>query len=51
MPPEAGLEGDLGAMPIDQAIQRLAAEITDRKVRKTYSGSASVEGKAVGNEY
>src|SRR5690606_39203209 len=26
------LEGDLGAMPIDQAICRLAAEIADRKV-------------------
>jgi threonyl-tRNA synthetase len=46
------LEGDLGAMPIDQAIARLTTEIAERRVRKTFSGgSATVEGKATGNEY
>ncbi len=45
------LEGDLGAMPIDQAISRFQQEIAGRRVRKTYSGSAGVEGKATGNEY
>jgi threonyl-tRNA synthetase len=46
------LEGDQGAMPIDQAINRLTAEIAERRVRKTFSGgSAAVEGKATGNEY
>lgn len=45
------LEGDLGAMPVDQAIERLKAEIAERRVRKTYSGGAAVEGKATGNEY
>src|SRR5205807_1390971 len=45
------LEGDLGAMPIDQAVQRLQEEISSRRVRKTYSGSAGLEVKATGNEY
>jgi|GEM_PF-2038807 len=45
------IDGDLGAMPIDQAISRLAQEIAERRVRKTYSGSAGLEGKATGNEY
>jgi threonyl-tRNA synthetase len=45
------LEGDLGAMPIDQALTRLQQEITDRRVRKTFSGSANLEGKAAANEY
>src|SRR5207237_9279732 len=38
-------EGDLGAMPIDQAIARLKDEIATRRVRKTYSGSAGLEDK------
>jgi len=45
------IDGDLGAMPIDQALARLAAEIAERRVRKTFSGSANLEGKATGNEY
>ena len=45
------LEGDLGAMPADAAISRLQQEIAERKVRKTYSGSAGLEGKAAANEY
>jgi threonyl-tRNA synthetase len=45
------IEGDLGAMPLDQALSRLTAEIADRRVRKTFSGSANLEGKATGNEY
>jgi threonyl-tRNA synthetase len=45
------LEGDLGAMLIDQAIARLKDEIDTRRVRKTYSGSAGLEAKATGNEY
>src|SRR5207247_5163110 len=44
-------EGDVGAMPIDQAIARLKDEITTRRVRKTYSGTAGLEAKATGNEY
>lgn len=45
------LEGDLGAMPIDQAIGRLQQEVTERRVRKTFSGNAGLETKATGNEY
>ena len=45
------LEGDLGAMPLDQALCRLSEEIAQRRVRKTFSGSAGLEGKAMGNEY
>jgi threonyl-tRNA synthetase len=45
------IDGDLGAMPIDQAISRLSEEIAERRVRKTFSSSAAVEGKATGNEY
>jgi threonyl-tRNA synthetase len=44
-------EGDLGAMPIDAAVNRLRDEIATRKVRKTYSGSAGLEAKAAANEY
>jgi threonyl-tRNA synthetase len=42
---------DLGAMPLAEAISRLQQEIAERRVRRTYSGSANVEGKATGNEY
>jgi threonyl-tRNA synthetase len=44
-------EGDLGAMPIDAAVNRLRDEIATRKVRKTYSGTAGLEAKAAANEY
>jgi threonyl-tRNA synthetase len=45
------IEGDLGAMSVEATIQRLQQEIAERKVRKTYSGSANLEAKAEGNEY
>jgi threonyl-tRNA synthetase len=45
------LEGDLGAMPVAAAVDRLKQEIADRRVRKTYSGSAGLEAKAAANEY
>jgi threonyl-tRNA synthetase len=45
------LEGDLGAMPIAAAIDRLQKEILERRVRKTFSGSANLEAKAAANEY
>jgi threonyl-tRNA synthetase len=45
------LEGDLGAMPLGAAIERLKTEIADRRVRKTFSGSAGLEGKVAENEY
>src|SRR5262245_56079100 len=45
------LEGDLGALPIPTAIDRLQKEILERRVRKTFSGSANLEAKAAANEY
>jgi threonyl-tRNA synthetase len=45
------LEGDLGALPIAAAIERLQKEILERRVRKTFSGSANLEAKAAANEY
>jgi threonyl-tRNA synthetase len=45
------LEGDLGAMPLAAAIDRLEEEIRSRRVRKTYSSSVAVEGKPMGHEY
>ena len=45
------LEGDLGAMPLAAAIDRLQKEILERRVRKTFSGSANLEAKAAPNEY
>ena len=38
-------------MPLDQCLSRLQKEIADKTVRKTYSGSAAIEGKVEGNEY
>lgn len=45
------IEGDLGAMPLQQAIDRLKAEITARTVRKTYKGSAGLADRGAVNEY
>lgn len=45
------LEGDLGAMPLAAAIERLQLEIAERRVRKTFSGSAGLVEKAKTNEY
>jgi len=45
------IDGDLGAMPIEAAINRLQAEIRDRTVRKTFSGSAGLGEKGAANEY
>jgi len=45
------LEGDLGALPIAATIDRLQKEILERRVRKTFSGSANLEAKAAANEY
>jgi threonyl-tRNA synthetase len=45
------LEGDLGAMSLAAAIDRLDEEIRSRRVRKTYSRSVPVEGKPLGHEY
>ena len=45
------LEGDIDALSIAAAIDCLQGEILDRRVRKTFSGSANLEAKAAANEY
>lgn len=45
------LDGDLGAVSLADAMKRLSDEVAERKVRKTYSGSAGLEAKAEANEY
>jgi threonyl-tRNA synthetase len=45
------IEGDLGAMPTADAIAKLAAEVANRVVRKTYGGSAGLSERGATNEY
>jgi hypothetical protein len=45
------LDGDLAAMPISAATDRLQKEILERRVRKTFCGSANLEAKAAANKY
>lgn len=45
------IDGDLGAMKIDQAIDKLRLEINERRVRKTYGGSAGLGEHRPTNEY
>jgi threonyl-tRNA synthetase len=45
------IEGDLGAVPIVEAIAKLQTEIKDRVVRQSFSGSAGFVAKGSQNEY
>ena len=45
------LEGDLGALPVVAALERLRGEIRDRTVRKTYRGTAGLGERGTSNEY
>jgi threonyl-tRNA synthetase len=45
------IDGDLGAMPIDAALDRLRQEVQQRTVRKTYRGSAGLAERGSANEY
>ena len=45
------IDGDLGAMPIAQALELLRNEIADRTVRKTYRGSAGLGERGATHEY
>ena len=45
------IDGDLGAMPIAQAIEKLEQETSARTVRKTHSGHAGLSEKNSGHEY
>ena len=45
------LEGDLGAMRVEEAIQKLQEEIHRKTVRKTFAAEAAVGERAAENEY
>ncbi|HIN94812.1 MAG TPA: threonine--tRNA ligase, partial [Planctomycetes bacterium] len=45
------IDGDLGAMPIAQAMEKLEQETSARTVRKTHSGHAGLSEKNSGHEY
>ena len=45
------IEGDLGALSIDQAIERLQHEIQARTVRQTFRGTAGLGERGTANQY
>ena len=45
------IDGDLGAMSVDDVVKKLLGEIAERTVRKTYGGSAGLTDKSASNEY
>jgi threonyl-tRNA synthetase len=45
------IDGDLGAMPIAQAIEKMQQETAARTVRQSYSGHAGLAEKSSGHEY
>ena len=45
------VEGDLGAMPIAEAIAKLQKEVAEKTVRQVHSGSAGLGEAKAGNEY
>ena len=45
------IEKDLGAMPVEQAVSRLQTEVSDRTVRKTYSGSVGLGERSTSGVY
>jgi threonyl-tRNA synthetase len=45
------LDGDLGIVPVAAALEKLAAEVAAKTVRKTFSGSAGLGERSSANEY
>ncbi|MBP87011.1 MAG: threonine--tRNA ligase [Planctomycetaceae bacterium] len=45
------IDGDVGAIKIDEAIAKLKAEVADKTVRKTYGGNAGLGERGADNEY
>jgi threonyl-tRNA synthetase len=45
------IEGDLGAMPIAEAIHKFQTEIAEKTIRQTYTGSAGLVERGADNEY
>jgi threonyl-tRNA synthetase len=45
------IDGDLGAMPLSEAIQKLTDEVAARTVRTTFGGNAGLGDRGASNEY
>ena len=45
------IEGDLGSMPVAEAVAKLQGEINARTVRQTFSGSAGFADRGTQNQY
>lgn len=45
------IEGDIGALKIDEAIAKLTGEVADRTVRRTFGGSAGFNERGADNQY
>jgi threonyl-tRNA synthetase len=45
------IDGDLGALKVDDAIKKLKDEIAAKTVRKTFGGSAGLGDRGAKNEY
>ena len=45
------IDGDLGAMKVDAAIEKLQQEVADRTVRQKFSGDAGLGDRGTSNEY
>ena len=45
------IDGDLGALPVADALAKFQNEIENRVVRKTFSGSAGFVSQDAQNEY
>ena len=44
-------EGDLGSSSVEEALAKFRQEITNRRIGKTYSGSAGLTDRGATNEY
>ncbi|HAN98647.1 MAG TPA: threonine--tRNA ligase, partial [Planctomycetaceae bacterium] len=45
------VDGDLGALPVDQVIARLTDEVRTRRVRQTFSGGKGINERSASHEY
>ena len=45
------IDGDLGAMSVEDVVKKLLGEVAERTVRKTYGGSAGLTDITAANEY
>jgi hypothetical protein len=45
------LEGDVGVMKVDAAMDRLRQEIAQKTVRKTFGGTAGLGDRSSSHEY